>query len=50
MKTIKLNFKKWSHGASGGTLRRIYDRVYIKGYIWTPIVIVTWRKLNTKEK
>jgi len=48
MKTLKLNFEKWCHGAKGGTIRRIYDRVYIKGYIWTPLVIVTWRK--TKER
>ena len=54
MKTLKLNFQKWCHGASGqyfykgGKIRRIYDRVYIKGYIWTPLVIVTWRK--TKER
>ena len=50
MTTIKLNFEKWSSGASGGRLRRIYNRLYIKGYIWTPIVIVTWKILNTKEK
>lgn len=49
MKTFKLNFEKWSNGASGGTLRRIYNRVYIKGYIWTPIVVVTWKRHNTKE-
>ena len=50
MKTVKLNFEKWSSGASGGRLRRIYNRLYIKGYIWTPIVIVTWKILKTKEK
>ena len=48
MKTLKLNFEKWWHKAKGGKIRRIYDRVYIKGYIWTPLVIVTWRK--TKER
>ena len=52
MKTITLNFKNWNNGASGGRLRRIYKRIYIKGYIWTPLVIVTWRILDkeTKEK
>jgi hypothetical protein len=46
MKTITLNFKKWSGGASGNKLRRIYNRFYIFGYIWTPFVIVKWKFLK----
>jgi hypothetical protein len=45
MKTITLNFRSWSHAARGGKLRRIYDRVLIKGYKWTPFVIVRWKLL-----
>lgn len=45
MKTISLNFGKCNNGASGGRLRRIYKRIFIKGYKWTPFVIVEWRLL-----
>jgi hypothetical protein len=43
MKTITINFKRWSCGANNGkTLNRIYNRFYLFGYTWTPIVIVEW--------
>jgi len=50
VKTLKLNFEKWNYAMSGvyyskiGQIRRSYNRVYIKGSIWTPLVIVTWIK------
>lgn len=47
MKTVKLNFEKWSRGANNSArLSRIYNRVYFKGYIWTPIVVVNWGILS----
>ena len=45
MKLITLNFGTWSNGASGGRLRRIYKRIYIKGYKWTPFVTVKFKIL-----
>jgi hypothetical protein len=43
MKTITINFKRWSSGAKNRkTLNRIYNRFYLFGYTWTPIVIVEW--------
>ena len=45
MKLITLNFGTWSNGASGGILRRIYKRIYIKGYKWTPFVTVEFKIL-----
>jgi len=49
MKTITLNFEKWNGGRRPFIfgISRSYSRVYFKGYIWTPFVIVTWRKINT---
>tara|TARA_R110001606_G_scaffold211659_1_gene359255 strand:- start:31 stop:186 length:156 start_codon:yes stop_codon:yes gene_type:complete len=44
MKTITLNFEKWSDGSNGKRpVRRTYKRIYFLGYIWTPFVIVTWK-------
>jgi hypothetical protein len=52
MKTITLNFKRWSSRANNGkTLNRIYNRFYLFGYLWTPIVIVdlSWAKSYDHE-
>ena len=49
MKTLTLNFNTWSSGATGGKLRRIYKRFYIKGFKWTPFVIVEWRLLTVNK-
>ena len=45
MKLITLNFGTWNNGARGGRLRRIYQRIYIKGYKWTPFVTVRFKLL-----
>ena len=50
MKLLIINFRKWGHSAAGGRLRRIYDRVYIKGYIWTPFVILQFKLLPKAEQ
>ena len=50
MKLITLNFGTWSSfSAKSGILKRIYKRVYIKGYKWTPLVIAEF-KINYKNK
>lgn len=50
MKTIKLNFKKWSSGANNGSsIHRVYKRIYFKKY-WTPFVVVTWSKVKKHEQ
>ena len=52
MKLITLNFDTWTNGASyvkGGRLRRIYKRIYINKYRWTPFVTVKF-KLLPKDK
>jgi len=36
-----LSFGQWSHAAYGGFVR---DRVYYKGYKWTPVVKIKLRK------
>lgn len=48
MKTLTLNFEKWSHASRPFTFttNRSYNRLFLKGYIWTPFVIVTWSKVN----
>lgn len=44
MKTITINFKRWSCGGTfGGVLSRTYNRFYFLGHIWTPFVVVKWR-------
>jgi hypothetical protein len=44
MKTITINFKRWSGGGTNGKfLSRTYNRFYFMGYIWTPFVVVKWR-------
>ena len=50
MKLITLNFGTWSNGASGGRLRRIYKRIYIKGYKWTPFVTVEFKVLPKNKQ
>ncbi len=45
---ILLNFAKWGHAARDGRLRRIYDRIYYKGYIWTPFVKLKFKWLEMK--
>ena len=50
MKLITLNFGTWNNGARGGRLRRIYQRIYIKGYKWTPFVTVRFKLLNQNKK
>lgn len=37
---IWIAFGRWSHSAGRWFTRR---RIYLKGYIWTPFVIVRWR-------
>lgn len=32
---LVLNFKRWTHSAKRWFK---YDRIYLKGYIWTPFV------------
>ena len=50
MKTITLNFEKWSDGSNGRRpIRRTYNRIYFLGYIWTPFVIVTWKYYGKDE-
>jgi len=44
-----LNFESWCDGATGRRLRRMYSRIYIKGNIWTPFVVVTWKFINSKQ-
>ena len=43
MRLITLNFGKWNNSARGGRLRRIYKRIYIKGYKWTPFVTMQFK-------
>lgn len=45
MKLIFINFGRWNHAASGGRLRRIYQRIYFNKYKWTPFVTVEFRWL-----
>lgn len=45
MKLIILNFDTWNNGASGGRLRRIYQRIWWKGYKWTPFVTLRFKWL-----
>ena len=46
MKLITLNFGAWSScSKKSGRLRRIYKRIYIKGYKWTPFVTVEFKIL-----
>ena len=51
MKTITLNFEKWSDGSNGRRpIRRTYKRILFLGYIWTPFVIVTWKYYETLKQ
>lgn len=50
LKLITLNFGTWNGGASGGRLRRIYRRIYINGYKWTPFVTICFRWLPINDK
>ena len=38
-------FGTWNNGARGGRLRRVYQRIYIRGYKWTPFVTVRFKLL-----
>ena len=51
MKLITLNFGAWSScSKKSGRLRRIYKRIYIKGYKWPPFVTVEFKILpKTKQ-
>jgi len=46
MKLLTIRFGTWNNGASGGRLRRIFQRIWIKGYIWTPFVFIEYRLLK----
>jgi hypothetical protein len=49
MKLIGLNFDRWSYRANGGRLRRIYKRIYLNGYKWTPFIIIRFKYLKTES-
>ena len=51
MKLISLNFDNWNSGADTLWLfkrpyfRKTYKRVYFRKYIWTPLIVVNWKKI-----